>query len=225
MMFKPFFSITPAIANILMRIEGLRLEINKLPITPTVLTGLRETARLSSTHYSTMIEGNRLSEQEVEDVIKNAEHFPGRERDQKEVLGYYAALEELEKLMKKKQPVTESNIKLIHGLVMGGGKKKVKPTPYRDGQNVIKDMATRRIVYLPPQASDVKDLMKDLVSWMNSNKTKELPCPLQAGIAHYQFATIHPYYDGNGRTARLLTTLILHLGRCDLKGLYALEEY
>src|SRR6185295_14895007 len=44
-------------------------------------------------------------------------------------------------------------------------------------------------------------------------------------IAHYQFATIHPYYDGNGRTARLLTTLILHLGGYGLKGLYSLEEY
>jgi Fic family protein len=48
---------------------------------------------------------------------------------------------------------------------------------------------------------------------------------IKAGIAHYQFATIHPYYDGNGRTARLLTTLILHLGAYDLKGLYTLEEY
>ena len=47
----------------------------------------------------------------------------------------------------------------------------------------------------------------------------------RAGIAHYQFATIHPYYDGNGRTARLLTTLILHMGGYGLKGLYSLEEY
>jgi len=49
--------------------------------------------------------------------------------------------------------------------------------------------------------------------------------PIKAGIAHYQYATIHPYYDGNGRTARLLTMLILHVGKYDLKGLYALEEY
>jgi Fic family protein len=49
--------------------------------------------------------------------------------------------------------------------------------------------------------------------------------PIKAGIAHYQYATIHPYYDGNRRTARLLTTLILHLRTFDLKGLYALEEY
>ena len=52
-----------------------------------------------------------------------------------------------------------------------------------------------------------------------------MPCPIVAAIAHYQFATIHPYYDGNGRTARLLTTLILHLGGYGLKGLYSLEEY
>jgi len=52
-----------------------------------------------------------------------------------------------------------------------------------------------------------------------------LPVPLKAALAHYQFATLHPYYDGNGRTARLLATLILHLGGYGLKGLYALEEY
>ena len=49
--------------------------------------------------------------------------------------------------------------------------------------------------------------------------------PIKAAIAHYQYATNDPYYDGNGRTARLLTTLVLHLGSYDLKGLYALEEY
>jgi Fic family protein len=53
----------------------------------------------------------------------------------------------------------------------------------------------------------------------------ELPAPLKAGIAHYQYATIHPYYDGNGRTARLMTTLILHQSGYGLKGLYSLEEY
>ena len=65
--------------------------------------------------------------------------------------------------------------------------------------------------------------MKQLIAWINTKDA--LPVPLKAGIAHYQYATIHPYYDGNGRTARLLTTLILHLGAYDLKGLYALEEY
>jgi Fic family protein len=65
--------------------------------------------------------------------------------------------------------------------------------------------------------------MRNLLSWIKENE--DLPCPIISSIAHYQFATIHPYYDGNGRTSRLLTTLILHLGGYDLKGLYSLEEY
>jgi len=67
--------------------------------------------------------------------------------------------------------------------------------------------------------------MKELVAWINTSGLQGVPCPIRAGIAHYQFATIHPYYDGNGRSARLLTTLILHLGGYDLKGLYSLEKY
>src|SRR5207248_2347308 len=100
-----------------------------------------------------------------------------------------------------------------------------KPTPYRDGQNVIRDSASRGIVYMPPEAKDVPALMKALEIWVNASEREGVPCPIRAGIAHYQFATIHPYYDGNGRTARLLTTLILHRGGYDLKGLYSLEEY
>jgi Fic family protein len=68
--------------------------------------------------------------------------------------------------------------------------------------------------------------MTDLSQWINKELHEgDLPVPLIAGLAHYQFATIHPYYDGNGRTARLLTTLILHKAGYGLKGIYSLEEY
>jgi Fic family protein len=225
MPFEPKFTITPSIASALMRIEAAKQAIRDLPITPSVLATLRETARLFSTHYSTAIEGNRLTQEQVARVIEQRGHFPGRERDEKEVLGYYAALEKVERLSTARGVVAEKDIQILHALVMSGGSKKVKPTPYRDGQNVIRDARSRRIVYMPPEAKDVLALMKDLASWIQASEPKDLPCPIRAGIAHYQFATIHPYYDGNGRTARLLTTLILHLGGYDLKGLYSLEEY
>jgi Fic family protein len=223
--FNPNFTITPAIAGALMRIEAAKEAVSHLPITTSVLASLRETARLYSTHYSTMIEGNRLTQEQVSKVVETQQHFPGRERDEREVLGYYAALEKVEQLTGENQPVTERQIKLLHALVMAGGAGKVKPTPFRDGQNVIRDGRSKRIVYMPPEAKDVPALMKELVTWINSSAAALLPCPIRAGTAHYQFATIHPYYDGNGRTARLVTTLILHLGRYDLKGLYSLEEY
>lgn len=223
MPFEPQFEITTAIARALMRIEAAKEAVQHLPITPAVLASLRETARLHTTHYSTMIEGNRLSEIEIQELLEHKGHFAGRERDEKEVLGYYAALNHIEVLSKKQNQVREADIKHIHALVMNGGKEKVKPTPYRDGQNVIRDSSSRSIVYMPPEAKDVSILMKELSQWIKAQD--ELPAPLKAGIAHYQYATIHPYYDGNGRTARLMTTLILHQSGYGLKGLYSLEEY
>ena len=220
---QPMFNITSAIARDLIRIEAAKYIINSLPITPRLLAHLRQTARLYSTHYSTMIEGNLLTQEQVAKVIGEGQHFAGRERDEQEVRGYYAALDEVERLTHANGKVTEQTIKKLHALVMGGGKVTGTPTPYRTEQNVIRDSRTNRIVYMPPEAAAVPTLMADMVTWINQKD--ELPVPLRAAITHYQYATIHPYYDGNGRTARLLTTLILHLGGYGLRGVYALEEY
>jgi Fic family protein len=221
--FSPKFTLTPKVVNSLLKIEGAKEKVLHLPLTPKILVSLRETARLYTTHYSTMIEGNRLQPDQIRAVLKHEEHFPGRSRDEHEVKGYYEALTQLEKWVAAGKDVTEKMIQTLHALVMADGKTKVKPTPYRDQQNVIRDSRTKEIVYMPPEAKDVKGLMASMVEWINH--VQELPCPIIAGIAHYQFATIHPYYDGNGRTARLLATLILHLGGYDLKGLFSLEEY
>lgn len=222
--FKPHYMITNKITVSLLRIEAAKERIIYLPLTPTVLKSLRETARLYTTHYSTMIEGNALSAVQIEKVLKHNGHFPGRERDEREVRGYYTALTHVEQWAKQGMPITEKMIQQLHAFVMADGRVNVRPTPYRDGQNVIRDGATGAVVYMPPEAQDVPQLMKELVIWINE-ASKKIPCPLVASIAHYQCATIHPYYDGNGRTARLLTTLILHAGGYDLKGLYSLEEY
>ena len=219
----PIFEITPKIASFLMRVESARRAIQDLPISLKMLSGLRESARASSIHYSTKIEGNRLSEEQVVQVIQKSAHFPGRERDVGEVRGYYAALDCLEQAVLRRVSTNELLIQTFHAHVMGGGLLKIKPTPYREGQNVIRDSSTGGIVYMPPEAKDVPGLMGALVRWIEEEK--ELPLPLIAGIAHYQFATIHPYYDGNGRTARLLATFILHKGGYGLKGIYSLEEY
>lgn len=221
--FEPNYILSLKVMNCLIRIEAAKQKILHLPLTPTVLSSLRETARLYTTHYSTMIEGNRLDPDQVKDVLKHKGHFPGRERDEHEIKGYYAALTQVENWAAQGVNITETMIQTLHALVMANGKEKVKPTAYRDGQNVIRDGRTKAIVYMPPEAKDVKNLMTGMIRWINKNIA--LPCPIIAGIAHYQFATIHPYYDGNGRTARLLTTLILYLGGYDLKGLYSLEEY
>jgi len=107
--------------------------------------------------------------------------------------------------------ITEQFIQLMHALVMGAGNKRVKPTPSRTTQNVIRDAATRGIVYMPPEAKDVQPSMKQLTEWIRISDSNVVPYAIRAAIAHYQFATIRPYLDGNGRTARLLTNAVLHL--------------
>lgn len=221
--FMPKYTISVNMASSLVRIESAKEKINYLPMTPSVLASLRETARLYTTHYSTMIEGNRLEPDQIQQVLKLDGHFAGRDREENEIKGYYAALQQIEQWAIRRMPITENLIQTLHALVMEAGKTKVRPTPYREGQNVIRDSRTKTIVYMPPEAKDVPELMKGMVEWIA--KSQHIPSPIVAGIIHYQFATIHPYYDGNGRTARLLTTLILHLRGYDLKGLYSLEEY
>lgn len=136
---------------------------------------------------------------------------------------YYSAVEKSEALAGLQRAFKEEDIQLLHGLSYEG---KAKPTPYRDGQNVIRNSGDGSIGYIPPEAGEVPTLMAELVMWINEEiETKCLPIPVVAALAHYQFATIHPYYDGNGRVSRLLATMILYRCGYGLKGIYSLEEY
>ncbi|MGH3268203.1 MAG: Fic family protein [Trebonia sp.] len=221
-MFSPVFTITPAIATALMAIEADRQFIMELPITVELLAGLRHSAQLAATHYSTQIEGNRLTRAQVEHVLAGA-HFPGRERDEAEVRDYYKALEFVEALAPEGGLIGEDAVRRIHSLVMTG---KAALEPYREGQNVIRDGTSGAIVYLPPEAADVAALMRELFTWVNEHlESWELPIPIVAAVTHYQYATLHPYYDGNGRTARLLATLVLHRAGYGLKGIYSLDQH
>jgi Fic family protein len=221
-MFKPHFQITPDIASALMQIEAVRRELAGLVIQPQLLMSLRETAVLTSTHFSTQIEGNRLTLPEVAATRKGAK-FPGRERDENEVRNHFRAFAHMEDLAESLTFVKVEEIQQLHGLVMTG---KSKPSAFRNQQNVIRDSGSGKIVYLPPEALDVATLTAQLVDFVNDNvSNSKLPVPISAALAHYQFATIHPYLDGNGRTARLLTTLILRRAGYGLEGIYSLDEH
>ena len=224
LIWSPVFSITPTMAKLLMAIEAAKADVEHLVLPPTVETELRRQAQMRSTHYSTRIEGNRLTLAEAEKVIHEAKvNFRGRERDVREVRNYWNALQRVEEWAEAKKAVSEDSLRSLHALVERG--PRARPTPYRDGQNVIRDAASGAIVYLPPEAKDVPGLMAALVHWVREAGKIGIPVPLVAGLAHYQFVTIHPYFDGNGRTARLLATFLLSRGGYGLNGLYSLEEH
>ena len=218
----PFpFTYTTAIVRSLQEIERARTVVD-LTILPSELAErLRLRSRVRSTHFSTGIEGNRLSLAEAEQVLVDGRKFIGRERDSLEVQRYFQALERIEAWVDQNAAITEENIRKLHALIYSG--RQSKPTPYRDGQNVIRD-SSGSIIYLPPDSKDVPALMSELVDWLN-NPENETPVPAAAGIAHYQFVTVHPFYDGNGRSVRALATWILYRGGYDLGRFYSLEEF
>jgi len=218
---RPRYTLTLAMARSLMEIEAARAVVEQIPLPPAVQSELRRQARVRSTHYSTRIEGNRLTLAEAERVVEGKSvRLHGRERDAGEVRSYWKALLRVEEWAARGDDLTEETIRRLHALVEG----RTRPSPYRDGQNVIRDSETGSLVYLPPEAKDIPDLMAGLVDWVRHAREEGLPLPLLAGLAHYQFVTIHPYYDGNGRTARLLATFLLHRDGYGLDGLYSLEE-
>ncbi len=220
----PRYTLTPTTARKLMEIEAARTVVEHTPLPPAVEAELRQRARVRSTHYSTRIEGNRLTLEEAEQVIAGRRtSFAGRDRDVGEVRNYWNALLRVEEWADGKQRLTEELIRRLHALVERGSR--ARPSPFRSGQNAVRDSASGAIIYLPPRANDVPALISQMVSWAAQAEKIGVPAPVIAGLVHYQFVTIHPFYDGNGRTARLLATFILHRGGYGLHGFLSLEEH
>ena len=203
MTWQPKYTITKEILSNLTRIEQVKEAFENKPLSPVLLNSLHNTAKVSSVHHSTKIEGNRLSMEQVERTLhtmaKKAETY--HQRDEKEVKAYYDALNYMEKYLEEGGIFTETFIQKTHALIEG--QKKI--IPYRETQNAIYDSVSGALVYLPPEAKDVPVFMKEMVTWAKKN-IDTLPTPVVAGLVHYQFVTIHPYFDGNGRTARLITS-------------------
>jgi Fic family protein len=207
-----------------MAIEAARVAVEHTLLSPASEAELRRRARIRSSHFSTRIEGNLLSLAEAEKVIEDKKTlFAGRERDVREVRNYWNALIKVEQWAEQEKPLTEELIKRLHSIVLKGRASPL--TAYRDGQNVIRDSVTGAMVYLPPTAGDVAALMSAMVKWAKGAEKDRVPAPIIAGLVHYQFVTIHPFYDGNGRTARLLSTLLLHRSGFGLNGFFSMEEH
>jgi Fic family protein len=221
---EPVYKISPKVARALMDIASVKAIVERTALPLVVEAELRRAARVRSTHFSTRIEGNRLTLKEAQEVIEQKKtSFHGRERDAGEVRNYWNALLKAEEWAAKHTEFTEDLIQRLHAIVEKG--KRSKPTPYRSGQNVIKDSASGAIVYMPPEAKDVHKLMAEMAAWVRQAERSGMPGPIIAALAHYQFVTIHPYYDGNGRTARLLATFLLQRDGYGLRGFFSMEEH
>ena len=223
-MFKPKYRYTDKIVNSLTQIAGARELILNSPFIPKWEVSLRREAIIRSAHSSTAIEGNRLSLGQVSDLAQGREVMATR-KDKQEVLNYLWVLENIEKLIVGEK-IADKDILNIHRLVT----KETLENPsdcgaYRNQYVVVGNRLTGEVIFRPPKNEDVPGLVRDLIAWLNSPEIDALDPVIGAGIAHYEFVRIHPFVDGNGRTARVLATLILYLRGFDAKQFFCLDDY
>lgn len=160
---------------------------------------LRRKSRIKSIHSSLAIENNQLSLFQVEDII-NGKPVIGEQKDIQEVKNAYKAYEEIENL----NPYSVKDLKKIQGILTfaiedDSGKFRNHGEAVYDGDVEI---------FMAPPHKLVPSLMDNLFNWMNEVKDTVNPLILSS-IFHYEFVFIHPFSDGNGRTARLWQTVIL----------------
>lgn len=224
MSFIPKYTISNQLVNNIARIHALAADMNARRFPNVVLLEFERTARAVSAHASTSIEGNPLPLTEVKKLLKTQ---PSSIRDsEKEVLNYNAALEMLNKRhLEGSADVTLDLILDIQRQVVSGGLlPKNEAGALRNEPVVVNDPRSGNVVYMPPDHQDVRGLIDDLLAFIHKNKDEIDPL-LLAGIFHKQFVLIHPFTDGNGRTTRLTTKVLLAGMGLNTFNLFSFENY
>lgn len=188
------------------RIEGKLKKLNRLkPLPSPAVKKIQEQFQIEMTYNSNAIEGNSLTLKETFLVINEGMTIKGKPlKDHLEAKNHQEALEYLYDLIEKgkKQIISEQFIRNLHQLVMQETGKEWAGR-YRNS-NVIIVGADHK----PPEAIDVPDEMRKLINWLRE-KRKKIPLVELAALVHHKFVYIHPFFDGNGRTARLIMNLFL----------------
>lgn len=201
--------------------------IERAKILPSHELRLRRQALIRMTHSSTAIEGNQLDANEVEALILNKK-IDAPKRDIYEVRNYLNALKYIEIVIRKNAPISEKVLLRIHKLVTAETLPSEQSGHYRKGPVYIvrrRFGIPNEVVYTGPDAKKVPALCQDLLRWIEFSQKDEINPVIAAGIVHQEIAAIHPFADGNGRTARAFATLLLYKRGYDFRRLFALEDY
>ncbi len=230
-MYRPKYTITNKILQNIGVIEACREVINNAPLIPSYEKQFREEAALSTIHHGTHIEGNELSFTQAENVLEGKEVVAG-ERDIQEVINYRNVLKYLDELLQKERKkkeesfiYSEKQILKIHALAMDKILAEEQRGKFRKVQVILRNAQTGEVVFRPPPAPEVPFLIDDFLKWLNAKEGREVNPVLRSAIAHYVISSVHPFTDGDGRTARGLAILILFAEGYDIKRLFSLEEY
>ena len=187
------------------RLTAKKLALDKhRPLAPAIVAKLKEYFAVAWTYHSNAIEGSSITLAETRAILLDGITVNGKPlREHLEVVNHSHAIDFVEALAQKDEPLTEMTIRQIHALVLRtinddeAGRYR-RSNVYITGSN-----------FVPPDAAAVPGLMYDFGQWLASDEANTLHPVEFAALAHFKLVDIHPFVDGNGRGARLLMNLQL----------------
>lgn len=225
-MYRPNYQITPSILNAISEISEVKAVVERSKVLPLNEAQLRRQAIARMAHTSTSIEGNKLAQFQVDKVLAGMS-VNADSKSIQEVRNYQKALQELEKLASQ-GPITIEQILSLHHILMKDLLVSEKCGHFRKGSiYVVDDLGDGRekLRYEGPEPEKVPHLLNELLKWLVAAEKENIHPIIKAGIFHVQFVKIHPFTDGNGRSTRLLTNLILYKAGWDFRKIIVLDDY
>jgi Fic family protein len=223
------FKTNQEILKIIGFIDGFRGKWNQIGGKESrYLNELRQIATIESIGSSTRIEGSKMSNEEVEDFVNSIKITSFKSRDEQEVFGYYDTLNLVLDSYDSIE-LSENHIHQLHKTLLNKSKKDYRHRgKYKTLSNkVVANYpdGSQKIIFNTTEIHLVQSEMKSIIEWTNNAINYEEIHPLIAIASFiYEFLSIHPYQDGNGRLSRLLTTLLLLKSDYDFVQ-YASVEY
>lgn len=223
-MFEPKFAYTPKIVNELASIERLYGQLTAEKLIPSLALKLSQENLVLATHHSTSIEGNPLNTHDVTNIVLG-DQIPVT-KSEKEVKNYFAVLNRIAVLAKEHKPISTDLTQKLHLDLMQGlereGLGKFRSGPVFVGHRTKVEIVVK---HNPPfhTAAEIENALKNVYDWLTQQS--DIHPLIKAGIFHHEFAYIHPFFDGNGRLARILTTYYLLLNNYEVSKFFILDDF
>jgi Fic family protein len=151
-----------------------------------------------------------------------------RGRDIQEVVNYREVLKWIDEwgnYQTRSIEYTEHLLKTLHTLTVRNILPAEQVGHYRTAQVVIRSATDGSVVFRPPMFLQIPTAINELMQWLNNPANKDIHPVIRAGIVHYELVRIHPFIEGNGRTARAFSLLVLYAEGYDVKKMFSIEEY
>jgi Fic family protein len=222
--FSPSYEITHTIIKKLTEVSQREGQLKATALSAKNKIDISYLANIDAVHFSTKLEGNLLTYKQVTDVLDGNLKSIKEQKDLKEVINYSKARSVVLEQTNRKSDLNKGLILKIHKTLLNDIVTGKLLGYYRNSQNVIRDSNTNSIVYMPPEHTDVDILMKGLMQWVKRSILEDVSPFIVAAIFHYYFVTIHPFLDGNGRSARLLTGYLLLSNNITISEYASLEK-